>query len=209
MFGIKTAISFVLLKMQWRARNRGNTTVPGNLFPLDLVEVGDSTYGILNVFCTGRDEKLRIGSFCSIAPDVSFVLNNEHRTDAFSTYPFKVLMLDQKEPEAFSKGGITVNDDVWIGYRATILDGVTIGQGAVVAAGAVVAKDVPPYAVVGGNPAGVIKMRFDDAAIEKLLQVDFSKIDRNFIQSNINDLYESLDSGSLSEFLLNVPRKSQ
>lgn len=201
MFGIKTAALLVVFRLKWRMKNRENYTIPGSVFPPHLVEVGDGTYGTLNVVSAGFDEKLQIGCFCSIAPEVVFILNNEHRTDAFSTYPFKAQMLGQKEPEAFSKGGITVNDDVWIGYRATILDGVKIGQGAVVAAGAVVAKDVPPYAIVGGNPAKIIRMRFDDAMIEKLKRIDFSKIDRGFVEAHSDELDDSLEDAMLQGLL--------
>lgn len=83
---------------------------------------------------------LNIGSYCSIAQKVSFIMNNEHRMDTFSSYPFKHYFTKDKDPEALSKGGINIGDDVWIGFGATILDGVTIGTGAVIAARAVVTK---------------------------------------------------------------------
>lgn len=88
--------------------------------------------------------------------------------------------------EAISKGDIIVKDDVWIGRNALIMSGVNIGQGAVIAAGAVVTKDVPPYAIVGGVPAKVIRYRFEEEIINELVNVDFDKFNVEFIRSNID-----------------------
>jgi serine acetyltransferase len=94
--------------------------------------------------------------------------------------------------EAFSKGNIVIDDDVWIGYGVTILSGVHIGQGAVVAAGAVVTKDVPPYAIVGGVPAKIIKYRFSPEIIEELMKIDYSKLEEDDIKNHIDDLYSEI-----------------
>ena len=101
--------------------------------------------------------------------------------------------------EAISKGDIIVDDDVWIGYGATILSGVHIGQGAVIAAGAVVTKDVPPYAIVGGVPAKVIKYRFSPEIIQQLMKLDYSKLTEDMIRERIDDLYTSLDGKTPEE----------
>ena len=93
---------------------------------------------------------------------------------------------------SLSKGDIKVDDDVWIGYGATILSGVHIGQGVVVAAGSVVTRDVPPYAIVGGVPANVIKYRFSSDLIEELLMIDYSKLTKEEIKKHITDLYRPL-----------------
>ena len=85
-----------------------------------------------------------------------------------------------------------VDNDVWIGYGATILSGVHIGQGAVIAAGAVVTKDVPPYAIVGGVPAKVIKYRFEESTIKDLLMIDYTKLTKEMIEQHVNNLYEPL-----------------
>ena len=98
-------------------------------------------------------------------------------------YPFKTMM-GFNGNDATSKGDIVLEDDVWIGCNAVILSGVHIGQGAVVAAGAVVTKDIPAYAVVAGNPAHIIKYRFDKEYIDELLKIDFSKIDKNIVKYN-------------------------
>lgn len=102
-------------------------------------------------------------------------------------------MVMKEEKEAWSKGPIVIGNDVWIGMDSMILSGVTIGQGAVIAAGSVVTKDVPPYAIVGGNPAKVIKYRFEPQIIDRLLKIEFSNINDRFVQENIAQLYESLN----------------
>ncbi len=103
-----------------------------------------------------------------------------------------VKLLQSVDFEAKTKGDIIVDDDVWIGYGATILSGVHIGQGAVVAAGAVVSKDVPPYAIVGGVPAKVIKYRFNQEMIHELLNVDYSKLTKKMVEEHVGDLYKPL-----------------
>ena len=91
--------------------------------------------------------------------------NNTHRMDWFSSYPFM-----EKIKEAYiAKGDTVIADGVWIGMRAMIMPGVNIGEGAVIAANSVITKDVEPYTIVGGNPAKVIKKRFDDKTIKELL----------------------------------------
>lgn len=172
----------------WRKSNPDNFTSPNNVFDADIVQVGKGTYGALNVLNWGEGSRLKIGSFCSIGPEVSFLLAGEHNMNHISSFPFKSYYGNEKK-EAFGKGDTIVEDDVWFGYRATILSGVHIGQGAVIAAGAVVSKDVPPYAIVAGNPAKVIKYRFDEDTIEKLKSIDYSKLTPDFIKENMDDLY--------------------
>ena len=119
--------------------------------------------------------KLVIGKFCAIAAETRFLMTGDHKLDAISTYPFPIF--DQGWEHAYdafglpSKGDIIVGNDVWFGYDSLIKNSVNIGHGAIVAAKAVVVKDVPAYAVVAGNPAKVIKMRFDDPTIERLMQI--------------------------------------
>ena len=189
----KTFILLTLLKLKWKNQNKNNFTSPKTIFPIDKVKIGRYTYGGIDVETYGTKETyLKIGSFCSIAQGVRFVLDGEHGYSNFSTYPFKVRLMEQ-ECEALTKGPIIVHDDVWIGERSLILSGVEIGQGAVIAAGSVVTKNVSPYAIVGGNPARVIKYRFKPEIIEKLLKVDFSKLDEDLIKQNKQLLYSNLD----------------
>ncbi len=119
-------------------------------------------------------DKLIIGRFCQIASDVVFIMNGAHHlTNAFSTFPFDIFgngWEGAMEGKAYPQRGDTViGNDVWIGYKATIMPGVRIGDGAIIATNATVVKDVRPYAVVGGNPAVEIRRRFSDEVIEKLL----------------------------------------
>lgn len=208
MFGIKTAIKRAWQNKRWRKANPHNNTALGDVFDESIITVGNATYGTLNVFSRGDQAKLRIGNYCSIAKDVYFVLNNEHNLDTLSTFPFKVMMLGHDEQEAGSKGGIVVQDDVWIAFRATILDGVTIGQGAVVAAGAVVTKDVPPYAIVGGVPAHIIRYRFSESLRTKLINLDYTMLDIEGVSHCEEKLYEPLDFDNLNYFLgFNILRR--
>lgn len=188
-------LMFERKKRQWRKKNPHNSTyLIQNGSPIGEVKVGKHTYGGLNVLnCTSN--KLVIGNYCSIAKQTAFILGVDHRMSGVSTYPFKKLML-HGEQEAISKGDIIIEDDVWIGYGAIILSGVHIGQGAAIAAGAVVSKDVPPYAIVGGVPAKIIKYRFSEPVRRQLERIDFSKIDDEFVEKHISQLYEEIDENT-------------
>lgn len=132
--------------------------------------------------------KLVIGKFCAIAAETRFIMTGDHKLDAISTFPFPIFQHGWETAfDIFDlpvKGDIIVGNDVWFGYDALIKGGVTIGDGAIIATRAVVVKDVPPYAIVAGNPAKVVKMRFDDKTIDRLLCIawwdwDIEKINRS------------------------------
>ncbi len=191
----------VSFKSKWRLKNAHNKTVLGTVFSINNVNVGNYSYGILNVQSFGHPgERLEIGHFVSIARDVVFLLGGNHSYSGFSTYPFNVLFFNQKT-EAQTKGPIIVQDDVWIGERVLILSGVTIGQGAIVGAGSVVSKDVPPYAIVVGNPAKVVKYRFEPALIKKMLQLDFSLFTEDIIIKNRHFFDNSFDGDYVDHFM--------
>lgn len=129
---------------------------------------------VLYHYYVNRD-RLIIGKYCSIACGAKFLFNSaNHSLRSLSTYPFPIFYdewgLDvQRVTDAWdNKGDIVVGNDVWIGYEAVILSGVTIGDGAIVAARAVVTKDVPPYTIVGGVPAKIIRPRFPEDVIKRL-----------------------------------------
>ncbi|PMB21564.1 Vat family streptogramin A O-acetyltransferase [Fischerella thermalis] len=135
-------------------------------------------------------DKLIIGKFCALATGVKFIMNGaNHQMSGFSTYPFNIFgsgweRVTPKPEELPFKGDTVIGNDVWIGYEAVIMPGVKIGDGAIVAAKSVVVKDVPPYAVVGGNPASLLRQRFPDEIIDALLEIawwnwDIEKITRN------------------------------
>ncbi|SDX72932.1 CatB-related O-acetyltransferase [Flavobacterium degerlachei] len=150
-------------------------------------------------------DKLIIGKFCMIASDVKFIMNGaNHLTKSLSTYPFAIFgngwenAMDGKTyPQ---KGDIKIGNDVWIGYNATIMAGVSIGDGAINATNATVIKDVEPYTIVGGNPVKEIKKRFSNETIEKLLELkwwdwNIEKITnhiKDLTDNNINKLIEEL-----------------
>lgn len=122
-------------------------------------------------------DKLIIGKFCAIARGVKFIMNGAaHKMSGFSTYPFEIFgpSWDRVMPQPGDypyKGDTVIGHDVWIGYEALIMPGVQIDHGAIIGARSLVTKDVPPYAIVGGNPAEVLKMRFPESVIETLLAI--------------------------------------
>ncbi len=147
------------------------------------IEVGDYTYYHDFDDPTGFETNVRylfpfigdrlvIGRFCAIASGATFIMNGgNHRTDGIATYPFGIFGQgwEAAMPESWPhKGDLVVGHDVWIGYRATLMAGVTVGHGAVIGAMSVVTADVPPYAVVAGNPARIIRHRQPPEAIERL-----------------------------------------
>ena len=194
-------LKLYLFRKKYRRLNRHNRTSIMNFCDLSKVFVGKKTYGVLSVTdFSPADTKLRIGSYCSIAPNVRFLLGGEHQIKSISTYPFKVMSFGDAR-EAGSKGDIIVKDDVWIGDGAIICSGVTIGQGAIVAAGAVVTKGVEPYAIVGGNPARVIKYRFDEKLRKKLCETDIVKLFDSLKKEDMPLVYEDLTEEVLNKIL--------
>ncbi|HON07886.1 MAG TPA: CatB-related O-acetyltransferase [Verrucomicrobiota bacterium] len=151
--------------------------------------IGEYTYGCPNVLY-GKEEgggNLVIGKFCSIADDVTIFLGGNHRIDWITTYPFNKLMHDfiWINGHPATKGDVIIGNDVWIGYQSLILSGVKIGDGAVIAARSVVTKDVDPYTIVAGNPARVIRRRFSDEIIQRLLAVQWWNKDMKTIKKYI------------------------
>lgn len=145
------------------------------------VTVGRHTYGVTwrKVLFPSKDAPLRVGAFCSVAGQVLFMCSGQHPTDSATSFPIHSRLLKQPEPVSNGgrPGGITVGNDVWIGHGAMILPGVEIGDGAVVGAGAVVTKNVPPYAIVVGSPAKLIRYRFSQDVISKLLAIQWWRWD--------------------------------
>ncbi len=196
-------LKLYLFRRKYRRINKHNQTTIMGFCDLSKIVVGKKSYGQLNVTdFSPLDSKLFVGSYCSIAPNVRFLLGGEHQLHSISTYPFKVKTFGETR-EAGSKGDIIVKDDVWIGDGAIICSGVTIGQGAVVAAGAVVTKNVEPYAIVGGNPSKFIKWRFDEACRKKLCNIDIVKLFDSVKKDDIPLVYENLTEEVLKKILEN------
>lgn len=145
-------------------------------------------------------DKLMIGRFCSIACGAKFVFTSaNHSLKSLSTYTFPIFYEEWKLPVSEitkawdNRGNIVIGNDVWIGYEALILSGVTIGDGAVIGARAVVTKDVPPYTIVGGVPAKQIRKRFSEEEIEMLLVLKWWNWDAEKISAYI----KNIQSGNL------------
>lgn len=160
-----------------------------------VLQVGAYTYGKENLKILFRDsgQKVEIGKFCSIAKDVTIFLGGGHRHDWVTTYPFGHVQLDafgaeQNDGHPSSKGSVVIGNDVWIGQGVTIMSGINIGNGAVIAANSHVVHDIPPYGIAGGNPAKLIRLRFERDIITRLMAVkwwDFPTSEIRLIKSKI------------------------
>ena len=168
-----------------------------------------SKYYIVSYDCRKNDgdlPKIKIGKKCTIATNCTFVLAN-HLLDTFSTSLSRTNLFSHKKgnPSGYSKGDIIIKNDVCIGANSTISDGITIGNGAVITAGSVVTKDVPPYAVVGGNPATIMKYRFTRDIIDEIEKTQFWEMDISEINNfnihtkNIHDLLDEIKEYKLKK----------
>jgi virginiamycin A acetyltransferase len=182
---------------KWRAGNAHNDTVPGErMFPMEKVSVGTYSYGELNIlsYVPEADDRLDIGNYVAIAPDVLFLLGVNHQTKTITTYPVHTKFIGPTPLDAVSRGPLVVEDEVWIGTRSVIFSGVTIGKGAIIAAQSVVTSNVPPYAIVGGNPAKIIKYRFPDEVIAILAPIKLIGMDPEWLRNNIGALYAKIET---------------
>lgn len=161
--------------------------------------IGDHTYGKPKVISWGEGTSLRIGRYCSIASNVIIFLGSEHRVDWVSTYPFPFLWKEARSIKGHpaSRGDVVIGNDVWVGFGATILSGVTIGDGAAIGACSVVTRDVPPYGIVAGNPAHLIRHRFDEETVKALLRIRWWDWPDPQVRENI----QHLCSSSIREFI--------
>jgi len=160
------------------------------------ISVGEHTYGLRRecFFSYHPDDRVVIGKFTSIADGVKFVFGN-HAMDGVATFPLRSLCFGaEPHAEAMSKGTIRIGNDVWIGANTIILSGVTVGDGAVVAAGAVVTKDVPSYAVVGGVPARVLRSRLRPDQAEELVEIAWWNWPLEKIRANEALFYGDVDA---------------
>ena len=157
----------------------------------DQFKIGAFTYGLPEVFNYDNSSRLTIGRYCSFAAQVAIILGGEHRLDTVTTYPFPEIADPWPETENIpamtgSKGEVVIGSDVWVGFGATILSGVRIGHGAAIGARALVTRDVPPYAIVGGNPARTIRMRFDADTVARLLKLAWWDWPEEKVRENVH-----------------------
>jgi virginiamycin A acetyltransferase len=176
-----------------------------NIVTRPNIEVGDFTYyddpdGVQNFennvlyHFPFVGDRLRIGKFCAIARGVKFIMNGaNHQMNGISTFPFFIFGngWETAQPTADElpyKGDTAIGNDVWIGYDALIMPGVTIGDGAIIAARSVIAADVPPYAIVGGNPARVVRQRFDAGSVRRLQAIAWWDRPAEWIGKHLNQI---------------------
>lgn len=197
---VRTLLAFyekMRFDKDWRKANRHNETSIGKyMFPGGVVEVGQATYGLLNVqsLYATPDEKLLIGNYVSIASDSLFLLGMNHQTKTITTYPLHSKLVGRTPLDALSKGPIIVEDEAWIGSNAIVMSGVRIGKGAIVAAGAIVTKSVPPYAIVGGNPSKIIRYKFSNDIIKELMTLRLIDVPVEWFKENISLMYKKIDT---------------
>jgi len=166
-----------------------NTEIPFLKSDDPRVSVGRYTYGEPWLRLWTENDRIEIGSFCSISSGVNIFGGGEHKSDWISTYPFRIvfnLASANADGHPATKGVTKIGNDVWIGHGATILSGVTIGDGAIVGANAVVAKDIPAYSIAVGNPVKIIKKRFSERKIKKLLEIAWWNWDIDLILEKVD-----------------------
>jgi len=159
---------------------------------LNTVLLGDFTY----VSDGTKISKAKIGKFCSIGPDCKIGLGKHPSSKFVSTHPVFFSMLKQAQVSFSNKNRfeefeeINIGNDVWVGANAIILDGVTVSDGVIIGAGSVVTKDIPPYAIVGGIPAKIIKYRFERNEIDQLLKIKWWDMDLDYLRKNYKKLHD-------------------
>jgi acetyltransferase-like isoleucine patch superfamily enzyme len=165
------------------------------------VAVGRFSYGAPRLRVWSDSDRISIGAFCSIADDVVIFGGGEHNTGWVTTYPLRIALGDPlagADGHPATKGPTRIGNDVWLGHGAIVLSGVTIGDGAVVGAGAVVAADVAPYAIVVGNPARMVRMRFEPGEVARLLALRWWDWPIERIRANVH-LLCAPDPGALCD----------
>ena len=172
------------------------------------ISVGKFTYGHESIDIEQWNEgaPLDIGSYCSIASNVQIFLGGNHRLDWITTFPFGHIHQNNLGREYIqghptTNGGVSIGNDVWIGHGATIMSGISIGDGAVIAANSNVVRNVPPYSIVGGNPARHLKFRFSDEIISLLLELKWWELSTEEVKKLAPELSRPPDTLKLRKLI--------
>ena len=203
--GVKRRLNAIVTRLKVKL---GKATVQPNIFfTSDFFAekkfiIGEFTYGKPLVLFENDESNLIIGKYCSIGDEVIIFLGGNHNIEWITTYPFSALPKYFPEAKGIkghpsTKGDVVIGNDVWIGRGSIIMSGIQIGHGAVIAAGAVVTKNVGCYEVWGGNPAKLIKKRFDEDTIAKLLELKWWDWERDRIIINLDQLCLRPKNGDL------------
>lgn len=173
---IKKVYKFFLKEIniiKFRKYNKHNDIYLTSLYPIKNISVGKKSYGKLNIRAYNDKGMIKIGNYCSIADNVTFLVGGEHNYKRISTFPFQSRIYMQ---QTFNTPNydILIDDDVWIGYDCLIMSNAHIGKGSVIGARSIVTGEVPPYSIYVGNK--VIKQRFSNDIIDRLNKIDFSKV---------------------------------
>ena len=156
------------------------------------------------IYAIGDDAEFKMGKYCSIAEGCVALLQVEHRPDWITTFPFSHVSnyanAHKIKGHPTTKGDIIIGNDVWIGWQVTLMSGITIGDGACIGAHSVVTKDIPPYWIAAGNPAKLIRQRFPDHIVERLLEIKWWDWPHEKIEANILKLCDDKVEEFVKEF---------
>lgn len=197
---------------EWRKRNPHNLTVVGDrTFPMSVVSIGKASYGMLHIqsLFEQEGEKLTIGNYVSIGPGVQFLLGVNHQMRTITTYPLYSRLIAASNRDAVTNGEIIIEDEVWLGTDAVVMSGVRIGKGAMIAAGSIVTKDVPPYAIVGGIPAKLIRYKFSAEIIDIIKDIYLKDFDNEFFIKNMALFYQEIETVEDAKALVAMIEKSK
>ena len=181
-----------MAKRDLRTRFPGALLSTGSVLPKGRIVIGHGTYGRPTVRLFRESDSVSIGRFCSIGEDVLLIAGGEHDLNRPSMYPFRSMAIG-RDIDASSKGPIEIGNDVWMGARTTILSGVRIGNSAVIGAGAVVTRDVPDFGVAAGNPAKVLRLRFNEEQREALTEIAWWSWAPETVEERRDDFYLAID----------------
>jgi chloramphenicol O-acetyltransferase type B len=168
--------------------------IPALSYADSRVSVGEFTYGNPRFFLWHDAERIEIGKYCSIAEETAIMGGGEHRSDWVTTHPLRIAFADPlayQDGHPATKGPTRIGNDVWLGYRSVVLSGVSIGDGAIIGAGSIVTRDVPPYAIVAGNPATEVRRRFTQQQIDDLLTIKWWNWPAQEVRNHISVLCSS------------------